>query len=226
MKVKLYAIALLLSVVLLSACAATPGAEQGQRDLDRWVDDQLTPYVVKQLSAHPKFKGQPILVVNINDSQVQAEIDDLTGDIRQRLVNALLKTPGVKLVWQPEVIASRQYRRMDNIPCDQFRRVRFYIGLDVDLSPMDGTLEVSVRALDLVENHWVSGFQRSWRGFPTRIQRQALSRRHQDESLRGRRLLPFTTQQPDLLAVFLAHNVRCLLRHSKTIDEVVLYAKN
>ena len=227
MNFKLIQMLILAAGMQLAACAVQqPTVSQSTSNgLNQWVEGDLIPYAVKELSAHPKFKGQPLVVVSLEQDRVQPEIDDLTRDIRQRLVDALLQSPGTNLVWHPGVSASRHHLRVDDIPCVEFRKVRYYVGLDVDLLPMDNRLEVSLRALDLVEKNWVSGFHRSWRGSPTRAQRQAVARRQPDEYLRGHRLVPFTDTEPDLLAARLAQDVGCVLRHNGTVDDPIIYVK-
>ncbi len=213
------------ATALLGACAThLPLRDDGRSELDRWVDDELVPYTVKELSSHPRFKGQPFLLVSMRGDTADASIDDLTEEIRQRMVDALLTTPGVRLVWPAAYRPWQHFGEMADIPCGEFHRERYYIGLDVELSPLDDALQVSVRALDLVENSWVGGFHQAWRGPPTEAQRQALSRRHPDENLRGLRASPFDDTEPDLLAAYLAHNLRCRLRHMAGAEELVIRA--
>ena len=197
----------LLLLLTLTACtwhnnSITPTTPS---DLNLWVDNQLIPYVVKHVSRHPKFKGQPVALVSLKGNHVTAEVNGLAHDIRNRMTQALLQTPGVRLVWRPTLILGSHDRGQEYVSCDELRGVRYYIGLDVGLSPKDGAVEVTLRTLDLTENTWVSGFYLSWRGKASSSQHYALSRRYKDESLRGLRLLPFTSSQPDLLASFLAH---------------------
>ena len=222
--IKVLAISVLL---LIGACAANNRVieQSAPNDLNQWVNGELIPYAVKQLSSHPKFKHQSVLIVSMEGDQIQADIDDLTRDIRQRLVDALLETPGIHLVWHPGVSASRDYRRADDIPCVESRKIRYYVGLDVDFSPWNGTLEVSLRALDLIEKNWVSGFQLSWRGVPSRSQRQALARRQSDDTIRGHRLSPLKQTEPDLLAAQLAQSLGCYLRHNSSLDNAVIYVE-
>ncbi len=215
------------SMALLSACAAHLEPLMGDRrtELDQWVEDELVPYTVNELSSHPKFKGEPFLIVSMRGDTADASIDDLTKNIRRRMVDALLTTPGVELVWPAAYRPWQHFGEMADLPCGEFQRERYYIGLDVELSPFDDTLQVSVRALDLVENNWVAGFHHSWRGKPSEAQRDALSRRHPDENLRGLRASPFEDTEPDLLAAYFAQNLRCHLRHAAGAEETVIYAE-
>ena len=59
---------LLLIFIGLSACSATQvhrevGLPASGSSLDTWLEDTLIPYLLQQLSQHPRFKGQPILLV-------------------------------------------------------------------------------------------------------------------------------------------------------------------
>ena len=215
------------ATVLLSACSAhlEPLKRDDRTELDRWVDDELVPYTVKELSSHPKFKGQPFLIVSMRGDTADASIDELTRDIRRRMVDALLTTPGVELTWPAAYRPWQHFGEMADIPCGEFHPERYYIGLDVQLSPLDATLQVSVRALDLVKNSWVAGFHHSWRGHPTETQLDALSRRRPDENLRGLRASPFEDTELDLMAAYLAHNLRCRLRHITGAEETVIHAE-
>ena len=78
-----------------------------------------------------------------------------------------------------------------------------------------------MRALNLAEHKWVSGFGRAWQGPPTAAQLAALKRKHPDAYLRGLRSLPFSDNQPDLLASYLAHNLSCLFQQGAADDLLV-----
>ncbi|MGD8666907.1 MAG: DUF4384 domain-containing protein, partial [Desulfobacterales bacterium] len=62
-------------------------------------------------------------------------------------------------------------------------------------------------------------------GKPTPNQQAALKRAHADEYLRGLRPLPFPDRQPDLLAVYLARNLSCLLQQGEA-DDLVVYVED
>jgi hypothetical protein len=189
--------------------------------LDIWLDDTLVPYLVQQLGQHPRFKGQPVLLVRIQGDTVQPRIDDLTDQIRQKIMDALLKQPGLDLSWRPAIHPWRHHRSLAEVSCGDFRKIHYYVGIDCGLTRVEGHLYVKVRALNLVEQKWVSGFGKSWQGAPTAAQRAALDREHSDDHLRGLRPLPFSDRQPDLLAAYLARNLSCLMRQGEEDDPVV-----
>ncbi len=189
--------------------------------LDAWLDDTLIPYLVLQLGRHPRFKGQSVLLVRMQGDHIQPHIDDLTDQIRQKIMDALLKQPGLQLSWRPEIRPWRHHRSLEEVSCGDFRKIHYYVSIDTGLTRVERHLYVKVRALNLVEQKWVSGFGKSWQGAPTAAQRAALDRVHTDHHLRGLRPLPFSDRQPDLLAAYLARNLSCLMRQGAEDDPVV-----
>ena len=157
---------------------------------------------------------------------VKPRIDDLTGRIRGKIIDALLKAPGIDLAWRPAVQPWQHHQRLEDVTCGEFRKNHYFIGIDCGLTRLRRNLFVKVRALNLAEQKWVTGFGRAWEGQPTQRQLAALDREHPDEYLRGLRPLPFSDRQPDLLAAYLARNLSCLLRQAETIDEPVVYVEN
>ena len=197
------------------------GAYSGDPSLNLWLEKDVIPYLRQQFSRHPRFKGQPILLVRIQGDDVQPRIDELTEQIRHTIIDALLKEPGLYLSWRPAIQPWQHHQSLADVSCNHYQKVHYYVGIDCGLSKVDRNLYVKVRALNLAEQKWVSGFGKTWQGKPTRDQLAALAREHPDEYLRGLRPLPFTSHQPDLLAAYLARNLSCLLRQGSADDLVV-----
>ena len=226
MKVKMLPAVALCICMGLSACSHNytvrdKDPRSNMPSLDIWLDDTLIPYLVLQLGRHPRFKGQPVLLVRMRDDQIQPHIDDLTDQIRQKIMDALLKQPGLDLSWRPAIRPWRHHRSLEEVSCGDFRKIHYYVGIDCGLTRVEGQIYVKVRALNLVEQKWVSGFGKSWQGAPTAAQRAALDRVHPDGHLRGLRPLPFSDRQPDLLAAYLARNLSCLVQQGEEDDPVV-----
>jgi hypothetical protein len=230
MKVRILPVVALCICMGLSACTRNYVA----RDIDPWSDaplldiwleDTLIPYLVLQLGRHPRFKGQAVLLVRMQGDNVLPRIDDLTDQIRQKIMDALLKQPGLDLSWRPAIRPWRHHRSLEEVSCGDFRNIHYYVGIDCGLTRVERHLYVKVRALNLVEKKWVSGFGKSWQGAPTEGQRAALDRAHPDDHLRGLRPLPFSDRQPDLLAAYLARNLSCLMRQGEEDDPVVYVEK-
>ena len=217
-------------VLGLSGCAGTHLQAAGDSrtatpSLDTWLEDTLIPYLVNQLGQHPRFKGQPVLLVRMQAENVQPRIDDLTDGIREKIMDALLKEPGLTLSWRPPMRSWKHRRDLEDLLCSDDLKIRYYIGIDCRLNQAERRLQVRVRALNLVEQKWVSGFSRTWEGWPTAEQLAALNRVQPDEYLRGQRPLPFSSRQPDLLAAYLARNLSCLLRQGEA-DRPVVYVED
>jgi hypothetical protein len=163
--------------------------------------------------------------VRIQGDNVQPRIDELTDHIREKIFDALVKEPGLDLYWRPATPPHKHHRSLADISCGDYLKIHYYIGIDCRLTKVNQNLLVKVRALNLAEDKWVSGFGRSWEGKPTPGQLAALKREHPDEYLRGLRPLPFSSRQPDLLAVYLAHNLSCLLQQGEA-DDLVVYVED
>jgi len=190
--------------------------------LTPWIEETLIPYLTEQLSRHPRFKGQPFLLVGLEGDNIQTDINDLTAQIREKIVDALLVKPGIQMSWRPAARPWRHHQSLAELSCADYRRIQFYIGIDAGLTKVDRSLYVKVRALDLKEETWVSGFGLSWTGKPGINQLNALHHRKADEYLRGLRPLPFNGREPDLLASYLARNLSCLFRQQE-MDEIIVY---
>jgi len=226
---KKWALILLLTVLGLAACAGQPQPREmdsgiGHPSLNTWLEKSLIPYLVEQFDQHPRFKGQPVLLVRIQGENVLPHIDDLTEQIRQKITDALLKKSGLDLAWRPSMQPWKHHQSFEEISCGPYAEVRYYVGIDIGLSGENRELQVKVRALNLAEKKWVSGFGMNWRGKPTRQQMEALAREHPDEYLRGLRPLPFSERQPDMLAAYLSRNLSCVLRQGQADDLVVYVA--
>ncbi len=219
-------LAMVCGLIGITACAGDhlkrrAESETAGPSLAEWMDATLIPYLVQQFGQHPRFKGQPLLLVRMHGDNVQPHIDELTAHIRTQIVDALVRKPGLDLYWRPATQLHRHHQSLADISCGDRRKVHYYIGIDCRLTRLDRKLEVRVRALNLAEHQWVSGFGRSWQGRPTAEQLAALKREHPDAYLRGLRPLPFAANQPDLLASYLARNLSCLFQQGDADDLLV-----
>lgn len=179
-------------------------------DLNTWVDRELIPYVNQQLLEHPRFKGETIMFVVMDDNAPSPVSNELALSLRDRLLHSAIETEGVRIAWRQGKSTQR-----GQLPIDcTLDEVHYYIGLE--LSPrIDQGYAVNVRALDLEDRNWVSGFGDSWSGGLDRAQLRALQSPSVDETFQGARDVPFTTAQADLLAQHLARELSCsLLRQS------------
>ena len=209
----------LLVLLLAAGCSQQPlrSGHAAASSLQDWVDTELAPYVSQQLGQHPRFKGEPVIIVRLDGDDIQPDIDGLTRSIRDRLMDSLLKTPGVRVPWQPQQPQAQHHRRLDQVQCGRLRDASYFIGIEITRTAT-APFRVSVRALDVRAGEWVSGLSHHWTGTLTGSELRALQVRRTDESLRGLRVLPFSAGQPDLAATYLANNLSCLLRQQDVED--------
>jgi hypothetical protein len=211
-----------LGLLLAAGCAHQPSRLTPGEDstLQRWVDTELVPYLAQHLGEHPRFRSETVLLVRLNGQDIQPEIDGLTRRIRDQIRDGLLATPGIRLPWQPQQPLAEHHRRLDRVECGRIRDADYFIGIEITRTAT-ARYRVSVRALDVRAAEWVSGFGHSWSGILTPAELRALQERRSDESLRGLRVLPFDSGQPDLAAAYLANNLSCLLRHQDAEEPVI-----
>jgi hypothetical protein len=209
-----------------AGCAQQPVRETSNDDssLQRWLDSDLAPYLARQLSEHPRFKGESIILVRLDGPDIQPDIDGLTRTLRDQLMDRLLARPGVTLPWQPQQQPAQHHRRLEQLQCGRIRDANYYVGIEITRSA-NSEHRVSVRALDVQAGEWVSGFGKHWTGHLTGSEERALQERRRDESLRGLRVLPFSSGHPDLAATYLANNLSCLLRQQYE-DDLVIYVES
>ena len=201
-------------VTIIMACLAllAARAEAAERNLDRWFDHELVPYVTSQLVEHPRFKGESVMFVVFEDNVPASVSNALAVSLRDRLLDAALNTPGV--------IVGRRQGGTTAAPASQrvdctTNEVHYYVGISVSRR-IDDRFGVSVRALDLEDRNWVSGFGKAWHGALSAVQQRALRQTRDDETFRGARDVPFAADETDLLAAHLAHELSCALLRETT----------
>ncbi|MGD2074445.1 MAG: hypothetical protein PVI91_07625 [Gammaproteobacteria bacterium] len=215
-----------LGALLSVGCAQQPPrpAEGDASSLQHWLDTELAPYLAEQLAEHPRFKGESLILVSLDGPDIQPEIDGLTRRLRDQLMDDLLAEAGVRLPWQAQQRQAEHHRRLDRVSCQRIRDADYYVGIEISRSAT-ARYRVSVRALDVRAGEWVSGFGQSWSGTLTPGELRALQERRSDESLRGLRVLPFSAEEPDLAASYLANNLSCLLRQGEE-EDLVIYVES
>ena len=207
----------LILITLLIAQSIPTVAESREKDLDRWVDRNLIPYVRQQLVIHPRFKNETVMFVVLDDNAPASTSNALALAIRDRLLAAAVDTPGVAIGWQQ----GRSGVALESSPQDcMYDDVHYYVGIELT-QKLDGSYAVNVRALDLEDRNWVTGFGRRWEGRLSTSQRQAMRQERVDETFLGARDVPFTLSQTDLLAAHLAHRLSCTLKKRVEDDYVV-----
>lgn len=198
-------------VTILLLIAAFPVAASKERNLDHWFDRELIPFVRQQLIEHPRFRNETVMFVVFDNGAPAPVTNQLALSLRDRLLDAALHTPGLQLGWQQ----GQNTTPVGSTSVDCTRdAVHYYVGIELS-QHLDGSYAASVRAIDLEDRSWVTGFGRQWQGQLTIVQRRALQQAQTDQTFLGSRDVPFNAEQTDLLAAHLAHKMACeLLRGS------------
>lgn len=208
-------ILMLLTLIVAQSIPAT--AQSREKSLDRWLDSELVPYVQQQLIKHPRFKNETVMFVVLQDNAPASTSNELALSLRDRLLEAAIDSAGVSVGWQQGRSGTALESRPDDCMHD---KVNYYIGLELSQN-LDSSYAVTVRALDLDDRTWVTGFGKQWQGRLSTIQRQAMRQQRVDETFLGARDVPFTLAQTDLLAANLAHQLSCTLKQQMEEDYVV-----
>lgn len=208
---------ILILLTILVAQAIPAVAQSREKDLDRWLDRELIPYVRQQLIVHPRFKNETVMFIVMRDNTPASASNVLALSLRDRLLAAAVATPGIAVGWQQ----GRHGNSVEAQPRDcTHDDVHYYIGIELT-QKLDSSYAVSVRALDLEDRNWVTGFGKRWQGRLSTTQRQAMRQSRIDKTFLGARDVPFTLAQTDLLAAHLAHELTCSLQ-KRVADQYVV----
>jgi len=208
---------LLILFTILIAQAIPAVAQSREKDLDRWVDRDLIPYVRQQLIVHPRFKKETVMFVVLHDNTPASASNELALSLRDRMLAAAVATPGVAIGWQQGRGSNSPEARSQDCTLND---VHYYIGIELT-QKLDSSYSVNVRALDLEDRNWVTGFGKRWQGRLSTTQRQAMRQSRIDETFLGARDVPFTLAQTDLLAAYLAHELTCAMQRRVADDYIV-----
>jgi len=213
---------ILILLTMIIAQAIPTVAESRDKDLDRWMNQDLIPYVRQQLVKHPRFRNETVMFVVLRDNAPASASNALALSMRDRLLAAAVATPGVAVGWQQ----GRSGNALESQPQDcAHDDVHYYIGIELT-QKLDSSYAVDVRALDLEDRNWVTGFGKSWQGRLSTTQRQAMRQSRIDHTFIGARDVPFTLAQTDLLAAHLAHKLTCTMQKRVTDEYVVATEKS
>ncbi len=197
---------LLLLLLLLPAADALARSEA----LDRWFERELVPSVVEHLERHPRFRGETLLFVVFNNDRPAPVTNALALSLRDRLLDAAVDA-GVNVAWQQQPHGASSCTR---------DKPDYYIGIELG-HDLRGRHRVAMRALDIVEGTWVTGFTQSWEGTLTSRERAAYRNTLSDPAFRGTRDVPYTRDQADLVAKHLSHALSCEIFSGLDTDYVV-----
>lgn len=238
MKIRTYMAIIFLLISFMASCATQKDSRSlsgdkntldtaGAGEIMKWVDQDLAPYIEEQFQRHPWLKNKSFSVGAMQDEEILPKIDRLSEEIRLQLVQHLRSAQGVQMAWRPIQEPLKHHRNMDelteNIDCVDMDPIEIFVGIEIRRL-ITGEIQINVNAVDKKEERWVPNFGHSWEGQVNDKLLKALDSKDVDERLRGLRPLPFESDEPDLLASYLATNLSCLFKRGvDNHDELSIY---
>lgn len=208
-----------LLVLALLMAGLPAGAASRHADLDTWLANDLAPFIREQLTLHPRFKGERLRFVVLQNGNPQATSNSLAIRIRDRLRESAANLPGVRIAWQPDNPHYLRNTGPGGVDCTK-GEVHYLIGVEMNLDE-SGLLAVEIRALDVEDRTVVAGFRKSWKGPISSHQYREFRRIETDLTFRGEREVPYEASQTDLLAAHLAHDLGCNLLRQTEAEYVI-----
>ncbi len=153
------------SMLLLLTCATAAWADRDllSASLGLWLKNTAAPELVEVLGNHPKFKGQQVRFVTLENSKPAMQSNRLNDAVQQYLTHQVLRAGRNNVAWQS-----------DRPPCATVtRQAPYLVGVEVSRA---GRYKhrVSLAIIDTEEAVWVSGVSLSWQGKLLEAERAAL----------------------------------------------------
>jgi len=184
--------------------------------LDQWMEGHALQKMVEQLKTNSFMKDLPFLIVRTKGEafgkDIGHQIDALTEEIRERMIDYLLEFPDIRVIRKhPVSIPERPYTLHD-LKCGRFIEPKMLITIDIRRlsDSLDRQVRMIIRAVDMERGEWIKGLSLSENVLLTSKQNENLTRFHPDQHLKGLKYLPFLPSQKDEMATFLAGNLSCM----------------
>lgn len=230
----LISICLIIGLVLpnLPGCAGAGKNRVRQTSavsLYQWLERDAFPEIAKRLRTDSFLKGRPLIIVGANNHipgwTVNDRIDALTSEVRRRLVSVLLQYPDIRLVRRYPVAAPIPFGRLVEQRCGNMLEPELLMTINIKLSDRSHTdlASVDIRAIDVRKANWVNGFSVHGTVALTPEQRTALSVIEQDVQLKGFKMMPFSEDEQDEMAVYLSGQLNCLLKDASGGREISVF---
>ena len=188
-----------------------------------WVEQSLTPWLVRQLTSHPRFKGEPVRVAAFDGESEDATPNLFSASLVSRVENRLGQENGVHLAWRrptPDWSAAVPSLKPSCRPVEE----TYVIAIESGLLENAAGAFIRVRILDIRERQWVPGATREWHGRPDAGEQEKLRSETRNSELAGSRDLPFEPGEEDLLAARAAESLACALLAHPAEDLRLWYA--
>jgi hypothetical protein len=156
-----------------------------------WLQEEASPRLSDLLTNHPRFKGERIKIMGMDDGHPMAANNQLTDQIKEQLTHDLLATANVQIVFD-------DYNRCMPVP------VSTILGIEVTRHNSQ-EYRVTLAMVDREEGIWLNGTNLSWRGRLTIQQRRDLHATTQSHAKQD----VYSSQQTTEIADALFDQLRC-----------------
>lgn len=187
-----------MSIVLLSTSIAHAGSALLTGSLGRWLDTDATPKLAQILSKHPKFSGEVVKIVSLDNGKPAQDLSQLHQAIQDHLTQQLRKHKGVRLAWQESAQS-----------CGVPQNLTYLLGIEIRTSGAHNQ-SLSIGMIDVAESVWVSGVSLNWQGRLSSAERLAL-KRPVGSNPTGTIASPLPINATEAIADLLQRNIRCSL---------------
>lgn len=205
----------------ISGCSTLKG--NGDTQIDTWLQTQVIPDIKEKLTTLPKFKGQPVMVVGMDEGNLSLANNALIKSLQNQTISALLTSPEILLA-NPGNHTNTLHTDLNQLKCGLYQDADVFIGIDTEQDPVAGKLRVTIKAYDAHEKlQYLSGISYEFEDSLDEKYLSALKLDSEDASIKGSRRFPFDQSEADQLADNLSHQLACLLSQSAK-DNVVIYS--
>jgi len=214
----------------ITGCKRNIIPDQKPQMLNKWLLSEAFPKIIYKLKHSSFCKDMQFIIMKSKEDEIINKIDDLTRDVRSRLIDYILEHPEIKIVLKHSLIKKNLPYKIKNLEiCDHLVEYNAILTISITNSGHQDSNLVNVRfrALDINKGSLIPGF--SIHNDDKKIaisnhQKEKLNRPEEiDETLRGLRELPFTTNQFDKLTEYLALNLTCMFRQESITEETSIF---
>ena len=154
------------SLLLLMLAATSGHATSGLLTdaLGRWLDTEVLPSLGTTLGEHPRFKGETIKLVSLENGKPTRAGSRLHQAVQAHVRERLLRRSGVRIAWSEESPRT----------CGISQPPVYLLGVEIE---RDGSRyhKLNIAMIDVAESVWVSGVNHTWRGRLTATEKAALN---------------------------------------------------
>ncbi len=236
MKRVLDRLALLALVAFVFAGCVTTGSRPQGNGLTKtsggvpihdWLETDGYQRVVDALTENPDLRGRRFQIVRGTGDSVSVahETDRLTEDIAQGLRARALGQRGFVIVPRRPPKLEPGFK-LSELNCDLFQEHDAYLTVTISARRPESDLlaRIQFNAFDAKENAWIGGFSvYNDRVGLTSQEMDDLKKPYADNSFKGTAVMPYTTNEIQQMALYLAQSLTCKYQPYYRGEEILVY---